>query len=53
VLVAVTGAPAERTEAEALAAAAGPRCISLAGKTKLAGMSCYIAVGAEADEPPE
>jgi ADP-heptose:LPS heptosyltransferase len=36
VLVAVTGAPGERAEAEALAAAAGSRCISLAGKTKLA-----------------
>ena len=35
-LVAVTGAPGERVEAEALAAAAGQRCISLAGKTKLA-----------------
>ena len=36
VLIAVTGAPGERAEAEALAAASGERCISLAGKTKLA-----------------
>ena len=36
VLIAVTGAPGERAEAEALAAAGGERCISLAGKTKLA-----------------
>jgi ADP-heptose:LPS heptosyltransferase len=36
VLVAVTGAPSERAEAEALAASAGARCVSLAGKTKLA-----------------
>lgn len=36
VLVAVTGAPSERAEAEALAQAAGARCVSLAGKTKLA-----------------
>jgi ADP-heptose:LPS heptosyltransferase len=36
VLIAVTGAPGERAEAEALAAASGEHCISLAGKTKLA-----------------
>ena len=36
ILVAVTGAPDERAEAEALAGASGPRCISLAGKTALA-----------------
>jgi ADP-heptose:LPS heptosyltransferase len=36
ILVAITGAPNERPEAEALAAQSGPRCISLAGKTALA-----------------
>ena len=36
ILVAITGAPNERAEAEALAARSGPRCISLAGKTALA-----------------
>jgi ADP-heptose:LPS heptosyltransferase len=36
ILVAITGAPGERAEAEALAAASGPRCVSLAGKTRLA-----------------
>ena len=38
VLVGITGAPSEREEAEALAKAAGTRCISLAGKTKLADL---------------
>jgi ADP-heptose:LPS heptosyltransferase len=36
ILVAITGAPNERAEAEALAQNTGPRCISLAGKTALA-----------------
>jgi ADP-heptose:LPS heptosyltransferase len=36
IVVAITGAPNERAEAEALAAASGARCISLAGKTALA-----------------
>lgn len=36
VVVAITGAPNERAEAEALAAASGGRCISFAGKTALA-----------------
>jgi ADP-heptose:LPS heptosyltransferase len=43
VLVAVTGAPDERAEAEALAAASGPRCISLAGKTALAELPALYA----------
>jgi len=43
VLVAVTGAPSEREEAEALVQAAGPRCISLAGKTKLAELPALYA----------
>ena len=43
VLVAITGAPGERAEAQALAAAAGPRCISLAGKTKLAELPALYA----------
>ena len=43
VLVAVTGAPSERTEAEALAKAAGGRCISLAGKTALAELPALYA----------
>jgi ADP-heptose:LPS heptosyltransferase len=45
-LVAVTGAPGERVEAEALAAAAGPRCISLAGKTKLAELPALYSLAA-------
>lgn len=36
VLVAITGAPHERAEADALAAKSGERCISLAGQTELA-----------------
>jgi ADP-heptose:LPS heptosyltransferase len=36
IVVAITGAPNERPEAEALATASGARCISLAGKTALA-----------------
>jgi ADP-heptose:LPS heptosyltransferase len=36
IVVAITGAPNERAEAEALAGASGARCISLAGKTALA-----------------
>jgi ADP-heptose:LPS heptosyltransferase len=43
VLVAVTGAPSERAEAEALAKGAGPRCISLAGKTDLAELPALYA----------
>jgi ADP-heptose:LPS heptosyltransferase len=46
VLVAITGAPSEREEAEALAKAAGPRCISLAGKTALAELPALYAHGA-------
>lgn len=34
-LVLITGAPAERAEAEALVAQCGPRCVSLAGHTAL------------------
>lgn len=44
VLIAVTGAPSERAEAEALAAKAGPRCISLAGKTKLVELPALYAL---------
>jgi ADP-heptose:LPS heptosyltransferase len=36
VMVVITGAPNERGEAEALAAACGPRCFSFAGLTSLA-----------------
>jgi len=36
VIVAITGAPEERGEAEALAATCGPRCFSFAGLTSLA-----------------
>jgi ADP-heptose:LPS heptosyltransferase len=43
VLIAVTGAPSERAEAEALAKEAGPRCISLAGKTELAELPALYA----------
>ena len=43
VVVAVTGAPAERREAEQLAAASGARCISLAGKTALAELPALYA----------
>jgi len=43
VLVAVTGAPTERQEAEALAGLAGARCISLAGKTALAELPALYA----------
>ena len=43
VLVAVTGAPSERQEAEALATRAGARCISLAGKTALAELPALYA----------
>jgi ADP-heptose:LPS heptosyltransferase len=38
VVIAITGAPNEQVEAEALAAASGPRCVSLAGKTELADL---------------
>src|SRR5689334_19324774 len=43
VLVAVTGAPSERDEAEALARAAGPRCVSIDGKTRLAELPALYA----------
>jgi ADP-heptose:LPS heptosyltransferase len=43
VVVAITGAPAERREAEQLAAASGARCISLAGKTALAELPALYA----------
>jgi ADP-heptose:LPS heptosyltransferase len=46
VLIAVTGAPGERAEAEALAAASGERCISLAGKTKLAELPALYSLAA-------
>ncbi|HEX3936631.1 MAG TPA: glycosyltransferase family 9 protein [Xanthobacteraceae bacterium] len=36
VLVLITGAPGERAEAERLAAASGPRCVSFAGHSALA-----------------
>jgi ADP-heptose:LPS heptosyltransferase len=36
VLILITGAPNERAEAEALAAACGPRCVSFAGHSALA-----------------
>lgn len=43
IVVAVTGAPSERVEAEALAKASGERCISLAGKTTLAELPALYA----------
>jgi ADP-heptose:LPS heptosyltransferase len=43
VVIAITGAPAERREAEHLAAAGGARCISLAGKTALAELPALYA----------
>lgn len=43
ILVAITGAPGERQEAEALAAACGAGCISLAGKTGLAELPALYA----------
>jgi ADP-heptose:LPS heptosyltransferase len=43
VVVAITGAPGERHEAEQLAAASGARCISLAGKTALAELPALYA----------
>jgi ADP-heptose:LPS heptosyltransferase len=43
ILVAITGAPDERAEAETLAAASGPRCISLAGRTALAELPALYA----------
>jgi ADP-heptose:LPS heptosyltransferase len=43
IVVAITGAPGERHEAEALAAASGARCISLAGKTALAELPALYA----------
>jgi ADP-heptose:LPS heptosyltransferase len=43
VVVAITGAPGERHEAEQLAAAGGKRCISLAGKTALAELPALYA----------
>jgi len=46
VLIAVTGAPGERAEAEALVAASGARCVSLAGKTKLAELPALYAQAA-------
>ena len=43
-LVAITGAPSERAEAEAMAAACGARCLSLAGHTKLAELPALYAL---------
>ncbi len=43
VVIAITGAPAERLETEQLAAASGARCISLAGKTALAELPALYA----------
>ena len=43
VIVGITGAPNERAEAEAMAAACGPRCFSLAGKTELAELPALYA----------
>ena len=44
-LVLITGAPAERAEAEALAAQCGPRCVSLAGHTALSRIAGALFVG--------
>ena len=43
---AITGAPNERAEAEALAAECGARCISLAGKTALAELPALYSLAA-------
>jgi ADP-heptose:LPS heptosyltransferase len=43
VLVLITGAPAERAEAERLAAAGGPRCVSFAGHSALAELPALYA----------
>ena len=43
-LVAITGALSERAEAEAMAAACGARCLSLAGHTKLAELPALYAL---------
>jgi ADP-heptose:LPS heptosyltransferase len=43
VFVAITGAPAERAEAERLAAASGPRCLSFAGHSALAELPALYA----------
>jgi ADP-heptose:LPS heptosyltransferase len=43
VLVLITGAPGERAEAERLAAASGPRCVSFAGHSALAELPALYA----------
>ncbi|MGA8076036.1 MAG: glycosyltransferase family 9 protein [Xanthobacteraceae bacterium] len=43
VFVLITGAPAERAEAERLAAASGPRCVSFAGHSALAELPALYA----------
>lgn len=45
-LIAITGAPSERAEAEAMAAQCGDRCISLAGHTKLSELPALYALAA-------
>ena len=43
VFVLITGAPEERAEAERLAAASGPRCVSFAGHSRLAELPALYA----------
>lgn len=45
-LVAITGAPSERAEAETMAAACGARCLSLAGHTTLAELPALYSLAA-------
>jgi ADP-heptose:LPS heptosyltransferase len=55
VVVLITGAPDERTEAEKLAAASGPRCASFAGHSALAelpALYCHAALMVTNDSGP-
>lgn len=45
-LAAITGAPGERAEAEAMAAQCGERCLSLAGHTKLSELPALYSLAA-------
>ncbi|NWG24848.1 MAG: glycosyltransferase family 9 protein [Pseudorhodoplanes sp.] len=45
-LAAITGAPGECAEAEAMAAQCGPRCLSLAGHTKLSELPALYSLAA-------
>jgi ADP-heptose:LPS heptosyltransferase len=45
-LAAITGAPSERAEAEAMAAQCGERCVSLAGHTKLSELPALYSLAA-------